>query len=53
MFEPLFTTKAEGIGLGLPVSQWYAERNGGRLELIETGIQGTTFRLTLPPAASG
>ncbi len=48
IFDPLFTTKAKGIGLGLAVSRRYAERNGGALELIETAGPGATFRLTLP-----
>ncbi|MGD9855073.1 MAG: nitrogen regulation protein NR(II) [Planctomycetaceae bacterium] len=50
IFEPLFTTKATGIGLGLAVSRRYAERNGGSLELVERPGPGATFRLTLPLA---
>jgi PAS domain S-box-containing protein len=52
VFEPLFTTKAKGIGLGLAVSRRYAERNGGTLELVDRPGPGTTFRLTLPLAES-
>ncbi len=48
IFDPLFTTKAKGIGLGLAVSRRYAERNGGALELVEGTGPGATFRLTLP-----
>lgn len=48
VFDPLFTTKAKGIGLGLAVSRRYAERNGGALELVESTGPGATFRLTLP-----
>ena len=33
IFEPLFTTKARGIGLGLAVSRSLAEANGGALTL--------------------
>ncbi|MEZ6057598.1 MAG: PAS domain S-box protein [Planctomycetaceae bacterium] len=35
IFDPLFTTKAKGIGLGLAVSRRYAERNGGTLEVVD------------------
>lgn len=48
IFEPLFTTKAKGIGLGLAVSKRYAEANGGQLRLARTSDAGSTFRLTLP-----
>lgn len=48
IFEPLFTTKTKGIGLGLAVSQRYAERNGGTLELLENTGSETVFRLSLP-----
>ncbi|MEX0702980.1 MAG: ATP-binding protein [Planctomycetales bacterium] len=50
IFEPLYTKKAKGIGLGLPVSKRYAERNGGKLEVESVPGQGATFRLTLPLA---
>jgi PAS domain S-box-containing protein len=51
IFEPLFTTKAKGIGLGLAVSQKLVEANGGKIEMeSEVGI-GTTFTLSLPCAA--
>lgn len=50
IFEPLFTTKANGIGLGLAVSQRYAQRNRGQLELIDSLQAGACFRLTLPLA---
>jgi signal transduction histidine kinase len=48
VFEPLFTTKARGIGLGLAVSRGLAEVNGGRLDVEATGSTGTTFVLELP-----
>ena len=47
IFEPLFTTKARGIGLGLAVSRSLAEANGGTLTL-EPSEQGARFTLTLP-----
>lgn len=48
LFEPLFTTKSTGFGLGLAVSRRYAERNGGTLSYLSIPQRGATFRLTLP-----
>ena len=48
VFEPLFTTKARGIGLGLAVSRGLAQANGGALTLVSTIGRGTTFSLRLP-----
>jgi signal transduction histidine kinase len=50
IFEPLFTTKAKGLGLGLSVSRMLAENNGGRLWFETTVGAGTTFSLSLPVA---
>ena len=46
LFEPLFSTKAKGTGLGLYVSRQIVERHGGTLELLESGT-GTAFRVRL------
>lgn len=48
IFEPLFTTKPVGFGLGLAVSRRYAEGNNGSLELVTRSGPGATFRLRLP-----
>jgi signal transduction histidine kinase len=48
IFEPLFTTKVKGIGLGLAVSKKLAEANGGRLEVQNGSGAGSTFTLYLP-----
>ncbi len=49
LFQPLFTTKARGIGLGLAVSKKLTEANGGQLCLLETVAgKGSTFTVTLP-----
>jgi signal transduction histidine kinase len=47
IFEPLFTTKARGIGLGLAVSRSLAEANEGAL-ILEDGEGGARFTLSLP-----
>jgi signal transduction histidine kinase len=50
IFEPLFTTKARGIGLGLAVSRSLAESNGGALTLDDADGRGARFTLTMPLA---
>ncbi len=48
IFEPLYTTKSKGIGLGLALSKRYAQLNRGRIECESVVGKGTTFRLVLP-----
>ncbi len=47
MFQPYFTTKTTGTGLGLFVCRNIMEQNGGRIELTETSPRGTTFSVFL------
>ena len=48
IFEPLFTNKAKGIGLGLPLSKRYAELNDGKISVNSSPGRGTKFTLSLP-----
>ena len=52
LFEPLFTTKLKGIGLGLAVSRKLVEANGGRIEVESEAAKGSTFTLYLPVSGS-
>ncbi len=53
VFDPLFTRKAKGIGLGLAISRRYAELNEGKINVESKPEIGSTFRLSLPRAADG
>ena len=53
IFEPLFTTKPRGIGLGLAVSRNLVEANGGRLTVSSRPGHGATFSMVLPRARAG
>ena len=48
IFEPLFTTKAKGIGLGLTVTKLLTEANEGTIKVTSKLGKGTIFTVTLP-----
>ncbi|HSR11016.1 MAG TPA: ammonium transporter [Thermodesulfobacteriota bacterium] len=48
IFEPFFSTKEEGIGLGLPIAQRIVEEHGGKIRAENGPGEGTTFRVSLP-----
>ena len=50
LFTPFFTTKAEGMGLGLSLCRTVVEQHGGHLEFEAQATKGTVFRFTLPTA---
>ncbi|GIW97978.1 MAG: PAS domain-containing sensor histidine kinase [Pirellulaceae bacterium] len=46
--QPMFTTKARGMGLGLAVSYAIVQRNGAHIDFDSVPGQGTTFRIVFP-----
>ena len=50
-FEPYFSTKASGTGLGLPIAKRNVELSGGTISMTSLRGQGTTVEITLPLAA--
>ena len=52
IFEPLFTTKARGIGLGLAVSKAFCDLMGYELEVTSEVGEGSTFRIILSRSAA-
>lgn len=48
IFESFYTTKPEGLGLGLPISRTIIEAHGGRLWADMPCATGARFRFTLP-----
>jgi two-component system sensor histidine kinase DctS len=50
LYNPFFTTKAEGMGLGLSLCRTVVEQHGGQLAFEALNPKGTVFRFTLPAA---
>lgn len=48
LFTPFFTTKAEGMGLGLSMCRTVIEQHGGALDYGPNQPRGTVFRFTIP-----
>ena len=53
LFEPFFTTRAEGLGLGLSLCETLALAQGGRLTAANVAPRGAAFTLELPQAEGG
>lgn len=48
VFEPLFTTKSRGMGLGLPLCKMLVQAHGGAITVKSEVSRGTTFTVSLP-----
>jgi len=48
VFEPFFSTKQKGTGLGLPIANGIVRQYAGWIEVSSTPWQGSTFRVCLP-----
>ena len=51
LFTPFYTTKTEGMGLGLSLCRTVVEQHGGYLDFAPHPPRGTVFRFTLPAAS--
>jgi PAS domain S-box-containing protein len=53
LFEPFYTTKPDGLGMGLPISRSIVEAHGGRLWLTPNPEGGMTAKFVLPTKDAG
>jgi len=50
VFEAFYTTKSQGLGLGMPYAKKVVEQHGGRISVESRAGEGTTVRVYLPDA---
>jgi signal transduction histidine kinase len=53
LFHPLFTTKPEGLGMGLAIARTIVDAHGGRLSAANNVTAGATFQFSLPVSREG
>ncbi len=53
IFNPEYTTKEKGLGLGLPLAHEIIRGHGGEIRVISRQGEGTTFEIYLPAERAG
>ena len=53
IFEAFYTTRPEGMGMGLSICRTIIEAHGGRLWAESNKDKGATFRFTVPASSGG
>ena len=53
VFEPFYTTKASGVGMGLSICRSIIDGHGGRLWVSANEPRGAVFQFTLPGGQEG